>query len=376
MSRDDSDLAAMLEPASAPGVRSGGLKGRLRRALSLNAGGVLREEDEDQAITSSAKGKSSARTAGAGAAGSSSAGAAGGVGAGDDDESTATVQKKKSRSLFNSRLNRSTDNISLSSTMSSASMVIRKLGSIGKLTRRNSLAGITSLFKDKKDKDKDGAEGSGDGKKSKKKKGEKGTVAEASVSHVTAELDRSEWSQDMTGLSPAARLARQHTLKSNAEAAAKAKAEAEARAAAAAAAQAQQSLTDASNLPTTWEKNTTTRHGEVGGKGKGVANEEGIRVMVEDDSDSDDGAQHGVQNLSMDGWDDDEDWGEAQEEEDMTIRQGLEGASLDDEDMEPWAMGIRRSVERTRRPTKGILKSKHNSFLFFGRFLKFPNSLP
>ena len=45
MSRDDSDLTAMLEPA--PGVRSGGLKGRLRRALSLNAGAALREEDED-----------------------------------------------------------------------------------------------------------------------------------------------------------------------------------------------------------------------------------------------------------------------------------------------------------------------------------------
>ena len=46
MSRDDSDLAAMLEPN--PGVRSGGLKGRLRRALSLNSGNVLNEEDEDE----------------------------------------------------------------------------------------------------------------------------------------------------------------------------------------------------------------------------------------------------------------------------------------------------------------------------------------
>jgi hypothetical protein len=33
--------------------------------------------------------------------------------------------------------NMSTDNISLSSTVSSASMMIRKMGSIGKLARRN-----------------------------------------------------------------------------------------------------------------------------------------------------------------------------------------------------------------------------------------------
>lgn len=349
MSRDDSDLAAMMEPASAPGVRSGGLKGRLRRALSLNAGEVLREEDEDQHVSSStAKGKASVR----GTTGSSAGRGVSQPTIAGDDESTATVQKKKSRSLFNSRLNRSTDNISLSSTMSSASMVIRKLGSIGKLARRNSLAGITSLFKDKKEKE----GGDEDAKKSKKKKGEKGTVAEASVSHVTAELDHTEWSQDMSGLTPAARLARQHTLKSNAEAAARAKADAEAKAAAAAAAQAQ-SLSDASNLPTTWDKNTTKRHGEPSGKSR--VNEDGGRVVVEDDSDSDDGQdQNHAGNFSMDGWDDDEDWGEAQEEEDVTIRQGLEGVVLDDDEMEPWAMGLRRSVERTRKPKKGILKSK------------------
>jgi hypothetical protein len=44
---------------------------------------------------------------------------------------------KGKRSLFRMR-NMSTDNISLSSTVSSASMMIRKMGSIGKLARRNS----------------------------------------------------------------------------------------------------------------------------------------------------------------------------------------------------------------------------------------------
>jgi len=347
----------MLEPnPNAPGVRSGGLKGRLRRALSLGAGATLHEEDEDD----DAPPKSSSRVPPNSSVGSSSQATL----AGDDTDSTATVQKKKSRSLFNSRLNRSTDNISLSSTMSSASMVIRKLGNIGKLTRRNSLAGITSLFKDKKEKEEEEA---GGGKKSKKKKGEKGSAAEASISHVTAELDRSDWtasaSAELAGLSPAAQLARQHTLKSNAEAAARAKAEQEARAAAAAAAAAEQSG-DPTAVPTTWEKNTTNRQGE-GASGKfapgRVVNENGMRVVVEDDSDSgsDEGHDaHHPQNYSMDGWDDDDDWGEAHEDEDVTIRADFESTTLDDgSEMEPWAVNVRRSVEKARRPAKSILKN-------------------
>ncbi|KAI0735819.1 hypothetical protein C8Q76DRAFT_690348 [Earliella scabrosa] len=334
MSRDDSDLAAMMDSSGGP--RSGGLKGRLRRALSLNANATLREEDDEDNHGTPRPSMSSATLPN------------------DDGDSTATVQKKKSRSLFNSKFNRSTDNISLSSTMSSASMVIRKLGSIGKLARRNSLAGITSLFKDKKDKE---DEEGGSGKKSKKKKGEKGAVADPSVSHVTAELDRSEWSSnpEMAGLSPAARLARQHTLKSNAEAAAKAKAEAEARAAA----QAQGGA-----LPTTWEKNTTTRQGDSPAKvgSSSRVNENGMRVVVEhDDSDSDEGRSDGGHdnhaNTYIEGWEDDEDWDEAHDDEDVTIRQALDNASLeDDTEMEPWAINVRRSVERTRQPAKGILK--------------------
>ncbi|KAH8101473.1 hypothetical protein BXZ70DRAFT_94774 [Cristinia sonorae] len=336
MSRDDSDLAAMMEPNH--GVRSGGLKGRLRRALSLNAGNALNEEDEDEVV----RGKLSSRHA-------PNTGVSSPVVAGDD-ESTATVQKKKSRSLFNSRLNRSTDNISLSSTMSSASMVIRKLGSIGKLTRRNSLAGITSLFKDKKDKDKDGegAESKKD-KDKKKKKGDKSTPSEASVSHATAEADSSDWSAVDQGLSPAAMLARQHTLKSNAEAAARAKAEAEAAAAAAAA------VASGEPVPTTWEKNTTNRQGEnVAGRGAGRVSEDGSRgPVVEEDSDSDSDDGRGQQSYGMDGWDDDEDWG--QDDENDTIRAG---GDLDDDEMEPWAINVRRSIERTRVPTKGILKTR------------------
>ena len=153
----------------------------------------------------------------------------------------------------------------------------------------------------------------------------------------------------------AARLARQHTLKSNAEAAAKAKAEAEARAAA----QAQGAA-----VPTTWEKNTTNRGDSPAKLAAARVGENGMRVVVEhDDSDSDDGrsgdghANH-AHNYSIEGWEDDEDWGETHDDEDVTIRQALDNASLEeDEDMEPWAINVRRSIERTRKPAKGILKS-------------------
>ncbi|KAI9437015.1 hypothetical protein H4582DRAFT_1816214 [Lactarius indigo] len=355
MSRDDSEL---LEPLpSAAAIRSGGLKGRLRRALSLNAAQVIDEESvsPDSPATSSGLPtvvpglQSNAADAG-------------------DAASTATKQAKKKRTaLFNSRLNASTDNISLSSTMSSASVVIRKLGSIGKLARRNSLAGITSLFKDKKERE--GGDESG-GKKGKKKKGEKGEALEASVSHVTAELDRpsSEWSAELNGLSPAAKLARQHTLKSNAEAAARAKAQEEAAAAATstasdatavaatAAATGSTSTQAAEPVPMTWEKNTTTARGAPGAA---RVSEDGTRVVVEDDDSASEGDSEHPHDYSahIEGWED-EDWSHIDDDEDVTIRQGLERTSLGDEDdHEPWAIGLRRSVERARQPSKGILKN-------------------
>lgn len=327
MSRDDSDLAAILEGTSIGG-KTGGIKGRLRRALSLNAAQALQEEEE-------------APTAG----GSKDAPPTSPPDA--DAVSTATVQtKKKGRaaSLFNSRLNASTDNISLSSTMSSASVVIRKIGSIGKLARRNSLAGITSLFKDK-NKSTEGAEDSG---KKKKKKDAKGEVVAPSISHAVAELDRGEWSgPEMSGLSPAAKLARQHTLKSNAEAAAAAKARAE---------QVTQPVqVNGTHVPAAWEKNTATRAGESSGR----VSEDGTRLVVEEDDESDDGHAYVPQpgqNFISDGWDDDEVWDE-DGEEDVTIRVGVAG---EDEEVVAWATNIRRSVERHRTPAKGILKGAEN----------------
>jgi len=355
MSRDDSELPEPLPNAAA--IRSGGLKIRLRRVLSLGATQAIDEESTSPESPATSSGPTDGGL-------QSNAADAG------DAASTATKQAKKKRTaLFSTKLNASTDNISLSSTMSSASVVIRKLGSIGKLARRNSLAGITSLFKDKKEKDADES-----GSKGKKKKGEKGEALEASVSHVTAELDRpsSEWSAELNGLSPAAKLARQHTLKTNAEAAARAKAQEEAAASAVAAATASTSAAATTSVaatagsssqaaepvPTTWEKSTTT-----GRRAPDLArvSEDGTRVVVEDDDTASEGDSEHPQDYSshMEGWED-EDWSHIEEEEeDVTIRQGLERTSLGDgdDDHEPWAIGLRRSMERARQPSKGILKS-------------------
>ena len=379
MSRDDSDIAAMMESSpNASALRSGGLKGRLRRALSLNASQTLGEEkhveqDEEDNDDASIKATTSGRILPSGK-GTKQPVTKPVPGVIDDTESTATVQtKKRSRaaSLFNSRLNASTDNISLSSTVSSASVMIRKLGSMGNLARRNSLAGITSLFKDKKDKNKDGDEAGGSKKDKKKKKNGKGEAAEASVSHATAEIDRSsDWNvgSEMTGLSPAAKLARQHTLKSNAEAAARAKAQQESMASASV----QQSAnvtTNGATVPDTWEKNTATGAGRSPAR-SGVArvNEDGTRVLVEDDdSGSDEGSGEGTYDVHQphgnsitEGWDEDEDWGDGFEDPDATIRVSLERSNLGDEsdETEVWAANVRRSMERVRVPMKGILKRK------------------
>lgn len=394
---------------SANMIRSGGLKGRLRRALSFNAAQTLKEEevDDDESIKASALNSSAgssklkpkipiitATTKPGGGVRSPDSG-------GDDGASTApTVQtKKKGRaaSLFNSRLNASTDNISLSSTVSSASVMIRKLGSMGKLARRNSLAGITSLFKDKdKDKDGDGKDRDKKGKKKDKKGAAKSEASEASVSHVTAELEPTssgDWNVggEMNGLSPAAKLARQHTLKSNAEAAARAKAAQEAKATAAVSSAKGNGQADVNGAGVpAWDRNTATRQGSVspvkGGVGIRV-NEDGTRVLVEEDDDdeSDDGhyggPQQAGQSFHADGWDDDEDWdaGEDPEgDEDMTIRVGVGRTSLDEdaaygygytEEPEPWAVDVRRSVEKARKPAKGILKCEYSNSIIIHRLI-------
>ncbi|KAF8439373.1 p21-C-terminal region-binding protein-domain-containing protein [Boletus edulis BED1] len=382
ISRDDSGLATMLENSAiglggTSAVKSGGLKGRLRRALSLNAAQALQEEDDSAHTSAKTNGSEAPSPTDANDASSTITEGTVGTAVGGSGATTGPTAKKRSRaaSLFNSRLNASTDNISLSSTMSSASVVIRKIGSIGKLARRNSLAGITSLFKEKKDKEKekdgDAEAGSSSGKKPKKKKDAKGSVAEPAVSHAVAELDRGsgsggDWSDSsLSGLSPAAKLARQHTLKSNAEAAARAKAAVEAQAQATQAEQAKSASGSNGSgvpVPSTWEKNTTTARGDSPGPGRRIA-EDGTRVIVEDDSDSGSEDGHGVgysapqgQSYISEGWDDDEPW---PEEEDETIRIAV-GSPADEDEVLEWAKNMRRTIDKSRAPAKGILKGAEN----------------
>ncbi|EUC65660.1 chromosome segregation protein spc25 [Rhizoctonia solani AG-3 Rhs1AP] len=296
LSRDDSTLEA--PHAALP--RTNGLKGRLRRALSFSAIQTLDEADEGKEKLGSRR-KAIEKANKANAALQKQQDGVESPGAPESIRTTAS--KKPSRGLFNRRLNASTDNISLQSTVSSASVMIRKLGSMGNIARRNSLAGLTGLFKDKKD-------------KKEKESAHKADVSEPSVTHATVEVDRvpgpsvvgTSTMDDMTGLSPAAKLARQHTLKSNAQAAERAKQEAQAAAEAAAAAEAN-------------------------------------RVEEEDEEESEEAFDPAAHMTG--GFDD----------EDITVR--LERTKISQDD-EVWAVGIRRSVERAKKPVKGILRNAVN----------------
>lgn len=162
--------------------------------------------------------------------------------------------------LLNPKMNSSTDNISISSTVSSASVMIRKLGQMGKLARRNSLMGLTKAFKkdkNKGDNDLDGAESTFSGLESsgtspanklskKDKKAGKSTTSSASaattsISRATAEYESpnktssSSSSGGASGISPAAALARKHQQAYAEQEAAEARAAATAAAAAEAA---------------------------------------------------------------------------------------------------------------------------------------------
>ncbi|GAA6006206.1 hypothetical protein JCM11491_002070 [Sporobolomyces phaffii] len=137
-----------------------------------------------------------------------------------DADSTRKAPSSRFR-LLNSKLNSSTDNISISSTVSSASVMIRKLGQMGKLARRNSLMGLTKAFK--KDKTKDDAEDDPLKSSSKKDKKSKSGASLASVSHATAEVESSPRS---AGMSPAAALAKRQQMHYAEQEAAEAKARA------------------------------------------------------------------------------------------------------------------------------------------------------
>ncbi|KAG9001105.1 hypothetical protein FRB94_007163 [Tulasnella sp. JGI-2019a] len=380
-----------------PTGKSGGLKGRLRRALSFSAlDEAAKTEDKEDKLGSrrqvvNAKLATEAQHAGSIPRTSTShipspsdstlaSSPDGHVPTEGSIRSTATTaqQAPKKRSLFNSKFNRSTDNMSMSSTVSSASMMIRKLGSVGKLVRRNSLMGISNMFKDKKDKDRIGSDGEepAGAKKDKGRKLLKSGKVEASVSHATVELERGSQSlsspdgspsspqDDMVGLSPAAKLARQHTLRSKAAEAAKASATL---------AKVDEAAGD--GTPSTWEKNTATRStlapgvhhkrkpvGEFGASGAQPQqtwpddlSDEETTVDGHPASAASSTPQLGYRDPALvdDDSDEEEQEEEAYDDEDDTVRMSGEVDPMD----EPWAVGVRRSVERMRVPVKGILKN-------------------
>jgi hypothetical protein len=345
-------------------IKSGGLKGRLRRALSFSAGESLSEAELESSsprlgsrrqvvaaknVAEQREAEKRLKASASSSSQSSSAGPSASVlsdttaktsqeddaASHDPDPSIRSTKLKKGKagSLFNRKFNASTDNISLSSTVSSASLMIRKIGSMGALARRKSLTGITGLFKDKDKKD----------------KAKKSDKSEADVSHVTVEVDRglpNVGPDELVGLSPAAKLARAHTLRSNAEAAAKAKQLPTPQSA------------GASNVPNTWERDTASREASSPLRVRGSVGEDGRRLSGEQvrsfsDDGSEDGSSLGHNRFTVDGGDYFEDDDDAFDDGDVTVRQeSLETAH------EPWAIGVRRSLERARTPSRGILKSE------------------
>lgn len=221
-------------------VKIGGLKGRLQRALkkeevkiglSSPTPPALRQQRSMMSESAAIRDSGSSPIPVAIAASASASSAVPSSNLGNRRPSNASFAPsfhepvggnggKAKRSLFNMR-NASTDNISVSSTVSSASMMIRKMGALGKLARRNSVAGISKLFKDKNkdDDDIDFLTEKKDKKQRKKDKklrfGQKASQAASSTTHATVEANNQD--RPIDGLSPAAQLARQHTLRSRAE---------------------------------------------------------------------------------------------------------------------------------------------------------------
>lgn len=252
------------------------------------------------------------------------------------------------RSLFRMK-NKSSDNMSISSTVSSASMMIRKLGSLGKLARRNSLMGISKIFKDKP-KDEDAPVPAKQGVLSfKKKNGKKAEVAPAEVSHATAELDRISEDEDrvLSGLTPAAKLARQHTVRSRQEAAKKAE---ESKRAAMAQVQAIPELAGPSGEPT-WDVSTTTRATQIAEASAAAAVTAPSVVHVVPRSSGPTIVQAVAYTFDSDA--------ESSDGDDTVddITTSMHQTSLVDDDFRPLWVGP--NINHKAQPKKGILKSEY-----------------
>lgn len=120
--------------------------------------------------------------------------------------------------ILNSKMNSSTDNISISSTVSSASMMLRKMGNLGKLARKSSVKSLSNIFhRGEKSTSSDSlrsdavSEFGVPGTLSAPKDRRKGGTATPHVAYVTAELESG--TSASSGMTPAAALVRKHQEK-------------------------------------------------------------------------------------------------------------------------------------------------------------------
>ncbi len=239
---------------------------------------------------------------------------------------------------------------------------------MGTIARRSSIAGITRLFRDKEKKKTPEAAGVEDEENNFTTS--KSNRAEASVSHTTVEFDKGTFSgDDLKGLSPAARLARQHTLKSKAAEAAKAEALAKSQR------ELEVGSTGNADLPVTWDRGTTKRTGQH--SRPPLVAEVGATVLIEDDDESDsdrDGNMDDDITLTkreqfqlrqppapVDDYSDEDEGGF---EEDVTVRLGaidIDGRLPNnqedfDDDASQW--GVWRTNHKDMVPLKGVLRSE------------------
>ncbi|CAD6915591.1 unnamed protein product [Tilletia controversa] len=219
------------------------LPNRLRKALSLSTMSEFSAATENSAVPSRATGRVQRPDVGSGVAVTTEftpQDPLNGLGS-----SAASISSRRSarppiagssegtskRGIFNRKFNASTDNISISSTVSSASVMLRKMGNLGKIARRSSLMGLTNMFKDK---DRNGPDGRGglqtddfgtmtasgamtDGVennaaqaakvKAKRGKDKKAAPVAASITHATVELETGAGT-----MTPAASYVRQQQL--------------------------------------------------------------------------------------------------------------------------------------------------------------------
>jgi hypothetical protein len=215
-----------------------------------------------------------------------------------------------------------------------------------------SLMGISRIFKEKP-KDEDGPLPEKEGKKKKMSKSNKGEPVPAAVSHATVEAPSDD--RTLAGLSPAAKLARQHTLRSRAEAA---RLEAEKRQG--------QAAGQRTGEPT-WDNNTVKRPQHLPSISSVVSEQtsapnsasstssgapEVVRVTPRTTST----VVHAVA-VSEAEYDSEDDSSEGETVEDLTVHMARHKLSdeADREFMNTWGQAV---IDRSAVPKKGILKSE------------------